>query len=111
MWDYLFVLTVGLILALLLRWGFSVLPREEWIVFASRPIAKASDGSWVARNFNYMGVFAGGAVAVALVVLFLLLGAIRMPSGFSAGIVVSAMPVCILASMRLARCSIPEWCP
>jgi hypothetical protein len=103
MWDYLFVLIVGLVLGLALRWGFSVLPREEWVVLGSRPTAKTIDGGWVGQNYNYMGVFAGGSVAAALLVLFLLLGAIRIPSGFSAGIVVSAMPLCILASMKLAR--------
>jgi len=55
--DELFVFAVGLLLAVLFRWGFTNLPKENWQILATVPRVKKAGGSWRGVNFTYYGFF------------------------------------------------------
>ena len=73
MHDDLFVIVLALIFGGVLAWGFTVLPREQWQILASIPIARDGRGGWHGLNLTWYGVLSASAnvigTALALVLL------------------------------------------
>jgi hypothetical protein len=98
-----FVLLLALALALLFRWGFTALPREEWQILASLPRQKASDEEWRGLNLTYYGLFTATATGLGSALLFVLLGAVAVPVGGSIVVLASVLLSCVPAAKIIAR--------
>ena len=73
--DEIVVAVLGLISALVMIWGFRVLPGEGWQFLAALPRRKAEDGSWEGVNLTFYGLFSAWAYVMATALVFLSLGA------------------------------------
>ena len=102
MTNEVFVLFLSLFYAVLLTWGFRVLPGEKWQVIASVPSYKAEGGNWKGVNLTFYGFFIACSYTLATAVMFTLFGAVFAP--IKAIVVVFAMMalVCIPASRWIA---------
>ena len=76
--DY-FLLLLTVLTAAYLFWGFRVLPRERWQILAVVPVRKEAAGSWAGVNLTWYGLLTANAYVMAVALLFVLLGAIRVP--------------------------------
>jgi len=101
--DELFVLTIALILTLLLRWGFKTLPEEKWQVLATVPRSKDPINVWNGTNFTYYGLFNALACVMAVITVFFLLGASRVPVGITFMLTACLLCICIPSSRLMAR--------
>jgi hypothetical protein len=77
--NTLFLATLGAVLVALLGWGFKYLPGERWQMLAVVPLKKAGDSSWHGANLTYYGFFVATSQLIAIGVLLVLLGSIRVP--------------------------------
>lgn len=102
--DEFFVITVGLLLGVLFRWGFRNLPGENWQILATVPQAKEEGGSWKGINFTYYGVFNAAGILAAVAMWFILLGAHAVPI---AGMAAIGIP--LIAVFRPAARLIAKW--
>jgi hypothetical protein len=102
--DELFVISLGLLLAVLFRWGFKNLPKEKWQVLATVPRVKDEGGAWTGINFTYYGFFNAAGMLVAVALWFVLLGARGAPvSGMA------AVGIPLIAVFRPASRLIAKW--
>ncbi|MBI9078003.1 MAG: prolipoprotein diacylglyceryl transferase [Desulfatibacillum sp.] len=102
--DYIFILGLALLLAVVLAWGFKNLPGASWQFVAAVPGDRDSLGKgWTSTNFTYYGLIiaCSGAFSVALAVF--LLGAASVPVWSSLAVTLILLAVCIPASRILAR--------
>lgn len=99
----LFLLLFALLLALYLGWGIKVLPKERWQFFAALPLRQGEDGAWQGLNLTWYGLLTANAYAVAVAVLFLLLGAINIPFTGTAVLATLLLALCVPASRLVAR--------
>lgn len=65
-------------LAAYLLWGITVLPRERWQILAAMPVRKKGE-QWDGVNLTWYGLLTANAYAVAVAMLFMLMGAVRVP--------------------------------
>lgn len=98
--NALFVLALGTALAVLLRWGFRVLPQEGWQILATLPVRKDDSGHWVGVNFTYYGLLTATGGLLAILMFLLLMASVGQPLG-SALIVVGMVLLCCLPATRL----------
>ena len=80
MTDEFFVLGLAVFFALLLRWAFKTLPEEKWQIMATIPVAKEGLNEWRGQNLTYYGLFTAVAMVAAVTIMFILLGAIHVPT-------------------------------
>jgi hypothetical protein len=88
---------------LLFRWAFRELPREEFQVIATIPLSKNPDGSWHGLNFTYYGLFTASAYLVATMVVFVLLGALSIPTDSILMLSAAILIVCVPSSKSIAK--------
>jgi prolipoprotein diacylglyceryl transferase len=98
-----FMLILTILAALYLFWGFRVLPRERWQILAAVPVRKEGSGNWAGTNLTWYGLLTANAYLVAVAVLFILLGAIRVPLAATAAAAVAMLLFCVPASSLVAR--------
>ena len=98
-----FLLLFTLVLALYLGWGIKILPNERWQFFAAVPLRQGKDGVWEGLNLTWYGLLTANAYAVAVAVLFLLLGAIGIPLRGTALLATLLLALCVPASRLVAR--------
>ncbi len=101
--NELFLVTLTVILAALLWWGFKTLPGEGWQIIASLPVSRDESGAWKGVNLTYYGFLTASAYAVAIALLFVLMGAIGIPLKGTLAIVIILLVNCIPASRLMAR--------
>jgi prolipoprotein diacylglyceryltransferase len=101
--ETLVTLLLGLALFGYLAWGFRTLPQERWQFLATVPRAKSADGAWHGVNLTYYGFFSANAYLAAVVVLFVLLGAIGVSPWHTAALVLATLAACVPASRLVAR--------
>lgn len=101
--DELFVLGLGVVLFLILRWGFHALPDEQWQIMACRPRLKHRSGEWTGENLTFYGLFNANAYVMGVAVLFILLGAAAIPLRASLILVTTLLLICMPASRIVAR--------
>lgn len=98
--DEFFVFGLAVLFALVLRWAFKTLPEEKWQIMATIPVAKEGPNEWRGQNLTYYGLFSALAMMVAVIIMFILLGAIRVPTRIS--VVVSGLIIALgLPAARL----------
>ncbi|MCM2357015.1 MAG: prolipoprotein diacylglyceryl transferase [Geobacteraceae bacterium] len=90
-------------LALYLFWGITVLPHERWQFLAAVPVRKKEGGEWDGVNLTWYGLLTANAYAVAVAVLFILLGAIGVPFAGTAVMAAILLSLCVPASRLVAR--------
>jgi hypothetical protein len=99
----LFILLFGLSLTFYLGWGIKVLPREGWQFFAALPLRKDNGDAWEGLNLTWYGLLTANAYAVAVALLFFLLGAIGTPFAGTALLATLLLVLCVPASRMVAR--------
>ncbi|NDD63805.1 MAG: prolipoprotein diacylglyceryl transferase [Acidobacteria bacterium] len=97
----LFIVVVGLSLALFYQWAFRVLPREQWQFLAAIPGRKGEDGSWVGTNLTGYGLFTALAIAIGVAMLMVLLAA----AGVDGRATISLLVVILGLAIPAARLS------
>lgn len=101
--NELFILALSVLVAGVFSWGFRSLPREGWQIAASVPIAKDDGGRWQGLNLTYYGVLSANAYASGVAVIFVLMGAVRVPSRGTFTLVAAVLALCVPASRFVAR--------
>ena len=99
--DIIFVLVLGFILANFLGWAFRNLPGERWQMLAVIPTVKNREG-WQGTNFTYYGFFVATSQLLALLLLFILLGAMYVSIPGTLVIILVILSVCIPAARLVA---------
>jgi prolipoprotein diacylglyceryltransferase len=103
MHDEFFVAGLAVVFAVLLRWAFITLPKEDWQFMASVPIAKEGEANWKGLNLTYYGFFTAIATVAAVSVMLILLGSIGVPAKVSLAIVCLLAIICFPAAKLVAR--------
>ncbi len=96
---------MAVLLSAVLAWGFRTLPGEKWQVLFSVPGTQDPAGSWSGTNYTYYGLFQANAMVLAIMLLVVLVGSLRLDAplgavGMIAGILVA---VCIPSNKLVAR--------
>jgi prolipoprotein diacylglyceryltransferase len=100
--SYIFVLCLAIVLFFLLAWAFRTLPKERWQIIAAVPVQKTHGGQWIGLNLTFYGLFTASAQTLALIVLFILLGSIGLPTGGIFFLILSLLLLCIPSSWLIA---------
>ena len=103
MMPELFVVCAALLLAGMLRWAFRTLPQERWQILATLPRCKHGDGHWAGTNLTFYGVFNANAYTLATATVFMLLGAVAVPTGATLLLTAVLLGICMPASRIVAR--------
>jgi hypothetical protein len=103
MMDELFVAAFGLVLGLVLVWGFRALPGERWQILAAMPRIKNGDGHWAGENLTYYGFFNANAYVLGVAVFVLLMGAAGAPLSAILATAGPLLLLCVPASRWVAR--------
>lgn len=101
--NELFLLGLALGCALLLTWGFKVLPREHWQILATLPLRRNADGSWQGLNLTWYGLLTANAYLAAVALLLVLLGALAVPLTDVLLVAALLLGLCVPASRLVAR--------
>lgn len=98
-----FVLSLGLLLAVLLVWGFKALPKERWQIIGCLLGGKEPGGVWKGLNLTYYGFFNATAYLLAALVFFLLMGSLSVPAAgimlILSAILAIGMPASVLIAL------------
>jgi hypothetical protein len=102
MFDEIFILVFGLLLGLVLFWGFRALPGESWQIIGAIPRHKDGAGAWKGLNLTYYGFFNANAYLLASAVFLLLMASVNIP--FTGILILTAaiLALCIPASRIVA---------
>lgn len=92
-----------MLLATYLYWGIRRLPRERWQFLAAVPINKTDNGDWRGMNLTWYGLLTANAYAVAVAILFFLLGCLDIPLIGTGFLAAAMLAVCVPASRLVAR--------
>ncbi|MDY6792766.1 MAG: prolipoprotein diacylglyceryl transferase [Thermodesulfobacteriota bacterium] len=101
--NELFIICFGTAIALGLVWCFKNLPKEKWQIIGSIPVKKVVGNKWQGINFTYYGFFNANAFALAITILFVLLGGMGIPEPAVLMIVTAYLGVCMPASSLIAK--------
>jgi hypothetical protein len=99
----MFVLSLAGVFSILFIWAFRHLPGERWQFVAAVPLKKNGDGTWRGLNLTYYGLFNANAYLAAVVTVFVLLGAVRVPAPAILAFTFILLAVCVPASRLVAR--------
>jgi hypothetical protein len=102
MTEWIFLISLSSILALLYWWGFSNLPDERWQIMASVPRMKTGE-HWSGVNLTWYGFFLASANAFAVSILIILLGAIAVPLATTILVTLIVLTVCLAGAKLIAR--------
>jgi len=100
--ELLFISVIGLIFAVLITWGFRVLPREEWQIFACLPVRRDQSGGWHGRNLTWYGIFAANANLIATSLALVMLAALGLPLLMTLSAIGSILAISVPAARWLA---------
>lgn len=99
----IFLAVMTLLISAYLWWGFTYLPAERWQILAAVPVEKSNSGLWRGVNLTWYGFLTANAYAVAVIMLFVLMGAVGIsPVGIGI-LAVSLLACCVPASRLVAR--------
>jgi len=101
--NELFVLLLGVALAVLVFWACKRLPEERWQFLASVPIFKDSNGHWVGLNFTYYGLLTANALVFGVALLIVLMGSLGVPAVVTLSLICAVLIPCLPAARWVAR--------
>ncbi len=101
--NEVFAMTLFTGFMLVLAWGFRVLPREKWQIFATLPIRRLESGQWQGVNLTWYGLLTANAYLAAMAMLIILLGAVQVPLTIVLAVAVLLLGLCVPSSRLIAR--------
>jgi hypothetical protein len=99
----LFLVTLAALFAALFAWAFRTLPREHWQILAAVPQRKNETGDWQGVNLTFYGFFQAASNALAVAVMFVLLGAVGVTPVATLSLVFFVFLLCWPAARIVAR--------
>ncbi len=101
--NLVFVASLAVTLAGILAWGFKNLPRERWQFLAVIPVRKDSLDQWRGLNLTTYGLINAGACLLGVILFFILLGSISVPSQWVFALIFCVLAVAMPASRLIAK--------
>ena len=98
-----FVFVLGLIIAVVLRWGFITLPKEKWQMVAAFPLEKQDQGQWRGLNLTWYGLLSANAYTFGVVMAVILAASAGVPISALVVLTVVILGITIPASKVIAR--------
>ncbi len=99
----LFLIILAALFAVLFAWAFRVLPQEQWQIIAAIPLSKTDRGDWHGLNLTYYGFFQATSNALAVAIMFVLLGAVGVNAKAVFALIIILFAVCWPAAKLIAR--------
>jgi hypothetical protein len=101
--EILLLMVLAAVLTGYLFWGIRTLPMERWQILATVPVQKGNGEEWNGVNMTWYGLLTANAYVFSVAMLFILLGAVRVPLAGTAAIAAAMLSLCVPASRLLAR--------
>jgi hypothetical protein len=99
----LFLMVLAALFAALFAWAFRALPQERWQFLAVMPLGKTAAGEWQGLNLTFYGFFQATSNALAVVMVFTLLGAIGVAANAIFALIAITLALCWPTSKLIAR--------
>jgi hypothetical protein len=99
----LFLTVLAALDAALFAWAFRALPQERWQFLAVMPVGKTRAGAWRGLNLTFYGFFQATSNALAVVIVFMLLGSIGVTAKAVFALVAITFALCWPAARLIAR--------
>src|SRR5262245_53173162 len=99
----LFLIVLAALFAALFAWAFRALPQERWQFLAVMPVGKTAAGEWRGLNLTFYGFFQATSNALAVVIVFTLLGAVGVTATAIFALIAITFALCWPASKLIAR--------
>jgi hypothetical protein len=100
--EWIFIVSLMVMLGLLYWWGFGNLPKEQWQIMAAVPMLK-KDGHWSGLNLTWYGFFVASANVFAVAMLIILLAAMAVPISTTVLAITVILSVCQAGAKLIAR--------
>jgi hypothetical protein len=98
-----FVVGLGVLIGIVLNWGFKTLPKEKWQMVAAFPLEKMDQGRWRGLNLTWYGLLSANAYTFGVVMVVILAASAGMPISVLVLLTVLLLAVTIPASKGVAR--------
>lgn len=98
-----FVIGLGLLIGIVLRWGFKTLPKEKWQMVAALPLEKTDQGEWRGMNLTWYGLLSANAYTFGVIMAVILAASTGIPISALVLLTVLLLAVTIPASKIVAR--------
>nr|WP_320015177.1 prolipoprotein diacylglyceryl transferase family protein [uncultured Desulfobacter sp.] len=98
-----FVVGLGLLIGIVLRWGFKTLPKEKWQMVAVFPLEKMDQGQWRGMNLTWYGLLSANAYTFGVIMVVILAASAGVPISVLVLLTVLLLAVTIPASKIVAR--------
>ena len=98
-----FVVGLGLLIGIVLGWGFKTLPKEKWQMVAAFPLEKLDRGRWRGMNLTWYGLLSANAYTFGVIMVVILAASAGMPISVLVLLTVLLLAVTIPASKVVAR--------
>ncbi|MDQ1270398.1 MAG: hypothetical protein QG618_1708 [Thermodesulfobacteriota bacterium] len=98
-----FVVGLGLLIGVVLSWGFKTLPKEKWQMVAAFPLEKLDQGQWRGMNLTWYGLLSANAYTFGVIMAVILAASAGMPIFVLVLVTVLLLAVTIPASKIVAR--------
>lgn len=99
----LFLIILAALFAALFAWAFRALPQERWQFIAVMPVGKTGADEWQGMNLTFYGFFQATSNALAVMIVFMLLGAIGVDAKAVFALNALTMALCWPAAKLIAR--------
>ncbi len=101
--DLTFVSALAVLVGVLFRWGFAVLPQEGWQIMAAVPLVREGSRMWRGCNFTFYGFFLAGASAASAALIIILACSIGVHPFAILLVMVSMLGLCFPSTRIIAR--------
>ena len=101
--QFIFIISIFLVLGASIWWGAKHLPGERWQILAVIPGAIISTGEHRGLNLTYYGVLSANAYTFAVLIFLILATSSGLPLAATAAFIVLLLAVCMPASSLVAR--------
>ena len=98
-----FVVGLGVLIGIVLNWGFKTLPKEKWQMVAAFPLEKMDRGRWRGLNLTWYGLLSANAYTFGVIMVVILAASAGMPISVLVLLTVLLLAVTIPASKGVAR--------
>jgi len=98
-----FIVGLGVLIGVVLSWGFKTLPKERWQMVAAFPLEKTGQGQWRGMNLTWYGLLSANAYTFGVVMAVILAASAGVPISALVLLTVLLLAVTIPASKVVAR--------